>query len=256
MKRAIALVALAALVLAGLACGSEKTVLSPTMPTTTEVEATEAPVSEAPTEAPEPTETPKPVMAAEVLSVGWYEDSIGSLWFVGELENTGDVDLASVEVIVSLKSGDGTLAAVDSSYAGLDVVYPGEVAPFSVLFFLETPTEWADYEINIQTEAASSFDYATSYRDLEIVDSSGKAGEFAAYQIVGQIQNTGEQDAEFVEITVTLYDAGGNVVGVDSSYTEFDIVKVEQVSPFDIQVLSVAGDVDHYTLIAEGQPAD
>jgi hypothetical protein len=219
------------------------------------VEATEAPIEEeapAATDIPRPTATLEPVMAAEVLSANWYEDSIGTLWFVGELQNTGEVDLGGVEIIVSLKVEDGSLVGVASSYATVSVVGVDEKAPFSVMF--SEPGEWTDYEINVEAGKAGSFDYAISYRDLEIIDSSGIPGDFPVYKVVGQVENVGDGDAEFVEITATLYDAEGAVVGVDSTYAEFDVLKVGQVSPFEIQVLNVAGEVDRYSLVAEGSP--
>jgi hypothetical protein len=190
-----------------------------------------------------------------ILSGSYYYSITDSLWFVGELENTGDADLSNVRVTIALQEAGGDLLAVETGYVDLEVVRPGEVAPFQVLFS-EGPRDWDDYEVTLEADPAESWNYAFSYRELEAGDHSGQGIEPGGYRIVGRVQNTGSEGAEYVKIIATLYNARGEVVGVGSTYSQADRIPPGGRSPFEIELYSMAGPVDRYTLVVEGAVVD
>jgi hypothetical protein len=69
--------------------------------------------------------------------------------------------------------------------------------------------------------------------------------------IRGEVENTGATDAEYVKLIVTLYDASGNVIGMDFTYTELDIVPAGSTSPFESGT-DHWPNFDHYDIQVEG----
>ena len=87
-----------------------------------------------------------------------------------------------------------------------------------------------------------------------LVVTTGRAyEEYGYYHLVGEAKNTGEKDCEYVKIVVAFYDAEGQVIGVDYTYTELDVVPAGKTSPFDLSVDSLP-EFDHYELWVEGSP--
>ncbi len=73
----------------------------------------------------------------------------------------------------------------------------------------------------------------TPYRNLQILSHYSKI-EYDYYEVVGEIQNTGDLNVEYVQIVATFYDSGGTVVGTDFTYTELDSLAPNQKSPFEL----------------------
>ena len=184
----------------------------------------------------------------EVAEVNWYVDTLGTLAFIGTVRNLGESDLEFVKVIISLRDAGGTLVDTDFTYTETDVVLSGEASPFHTIFLSEPP-EWSDFEVVVEAREASD----GAYRELQILSSSGRPSEFGWYEIVGEVENTGSQDAEFVKVVAMLYDAEDNLVDVDFTYVAFDTVSAGQSSPFKLTILtSGEGEIERYELIAEG----
>jgi hypothetical protein len=232
--------------------GTDVSSLEPTStpPPTTAVNKPESPEEE-PTETPqpEPAATLEKELAVNVLDVNWYTSSIDHFHFIGLVENSGNVDLEYVMPVLILRDTEGKLVATDYSYTALDVLLVGDIAPFKITF-IEAVPEWSEYEITIEADEVFFFN---AYRDLEVVSADGKVPEFGAYEIVGEVVNTGDSDAEFVEVIAILYGADGKLLGTDSIYTTLYTVVAGGTSPFTILFLQIAeGTVDHFDLLIEG----
>ncbi len=236
------------LLLVSLACGAARDVIGTSEPEVSQPEPTFTNVNPPPTNQPSnPTEAPQ--TKVDVLESNWYTDSIGTLYFIGIIKNSGNVDLEFTEAIATLRDDSGTLVGSASSFSTLDIIRPGEISPFKILF-LNTPANWTKYEIVVQGQEAS---FLSSYRDFEIVSSQGKTADFGVYTIVGEVKNIGNKDAEFVEIIAIMYDANGKIIGTESTFAKLDKVVAGSTSPFEVLVLSIAdGAIDHYDLIVEG----
>jgi hypothetical protein len=261
-RRLWPILVLAAPVLALLACGSGEVVATEGGAV---VEVEEPPVEEAaPTEVQEPESEPveetaeeppvkerQPggVVAAEVAAVNWYVDDVGCLSFVGVVKNTGTVSLEYVKPIVVLRDAQGAVIASEFTFADLDVIEPGEMSPF-ILVFIDDVDGWTDYEVTVEAEEAL---YSEPYKDLEIISHSGRADEQADYVVQGEVKNTGSEDAVFVGISAAFYDADNNVVATVYAFTTDHTVVAGGTSPFEIIVYETAGEIDHYELYLQGQ---
>lgn len=225
-------------------------------PSSEEPEPEEVDPEEVAAEEPEEVEAieqpPDQGIDVEVLSTSSYVDSIDALHIVGELQNTGNVDLEFVEVDASVYGADGTLIAGDFTYSETDVVFVDEIVPFNVVF-IDIDVAGIDYtyELQIQAEPAD-FLIHSNHREFVVSDDQMSPGPFGGYKIVGQVENVGQETAEFVEVIATLYDADGNVVGVDFTFADTDTLDPGMKSPFTVDILSTSGEAASYKLIVEG----
>jgi hypothetical protein len=253
---------LAVPVLALLACGSSEVVATESGAA---VEVETQPVEEAaPAEAQEPesepvekaaeeqpVKEPQPggVVAAEVAAINWYIDDVGYLSFVGVVRNTGTVSLEYVKPVVTLRDAQGAVVASEFTFTDLDVIEPGEMSPF-ILVFIDDVGGWTEYEVTVEAEEALYFE---PYKDLEIISHNGRVDEYANYVVQGEVKNIGSEDAVFVGISAAFYDADNNIVATVYAFTTDHTVAAGGTSPFEIIAYEAAGEIDHYELYVEGQ---
>lgn len=74
------------------------------------------------------------------------------------------------------------------------------------------------------------------------------ADEYGYHYYVGEVINNTSCVLEFVKVIVTEYDETGNVIGVDSSYTETDRISPGEKSAFEIMT-EMRPNVSTYRLV-------
>jgi len=190
------------------------------------------------------------LVSIEVSKISPYETPVGSLWFLGEVENTSGVNVEGVRVVVSLYEEDGRMVATESSFTELNLIPPGGRAPFAVLF--TSPPRFKEYAATAQGVAVAAREGA-EYRDLEAVNCIGEAGEYSTYTIMGEVRNSGQSDAESVVVVVTAYDAQGRVVAIRDACAESEVIPVGGSSPFTARLSPAAGTVVTYTVQVRGR---
>jgi LysM repeat protein len=164
-----------------------------------------------------PTPTPLPF---GVRGVAFYETSVGGLRCLGEIVNTTDTDLANVQVRVLLYDSAGELQLTGDAFSAVELVPPGERAPFGVLF-TSPPQDWANPQIAIvRGEAAGRF--ADSYVPIEVTGVSAGPEE-SQFRVTGTATNSStDRAAGSVSVVVTTYDAQGLVTGFRQKTLELD----------------------------------
>jgi hypothetical protein len=199
---------------------------------------------------------PPPAVEGElqIINVSQYVDSGGTLHFVGEVQNNVGVTVEDVSVDVRLFDDEGEMLTDEEWSIPMNLIPDGDKSPFEVLF-LEPPDEWATFEIEPSGEVAD-FMLKYTYSDLEIVEHASDIPDFGDYQITGQVRNTGDKDAQFVQVTITLYGADGSVVSVDYTFLEGDVLESGDTAPFEILIFGTAGPADSYRLQVQGTEAD
>lgn len=92
---------------------------------------------------------------------------------------------------------------------------------------------------------------------IVILSHTGYIDLLGFYNVVGEVQNTGDQAARYVEIIATFYNSSNVVVGTSFTYSDVSVLSPERKSPFRIlladttQVLKT----DHYSLNVDFTPA-
>ena len=257
-KVAFSFVPLVLLVAVSLACSGTAS------PTQVSVQATISPVeSTAQLQIPESTNTPEPavipptnntpalptsspppnVPPLEILS---HQSHIDGEWFhiVGEVRNNTNAPMEFVKIVATLYDSNNKVVGTDFTYTELDVIPPGGKSPF------ETGTdEWAgvtSYKVQVEGSEGN-----LPRQDLVVLShESYTDGQWL--HIRGEVQNTGTTPAEFVKLVVTFYDASGNVVATDFSYTSLDAIAAGGTSPFETGT-DYWPNFDHYEIQVQGQ---
>lgn len=194
-------------------------------------------------EAVAPADTPTPsIPELEILSHQSYEDS-GWFHIVGEVRNNSDRPMEFIEVVATLYDDTNNVTGTDFTYTYLNVIPPGGKSPF------ETGTdEYAgttQYKLQVQGSPGD-----LPRQDL-VINSHNHYEDNGWLHVRGEVQNTGDSPAEFVQIVITLYDAAGNVVGTDFTYVDIDPLPPGGTSPFETGTDHYPG-FDHYEIYVQG----
>jgi hypothetical protein len=91
----------------------------------------------------------------------------------------------------------------------------------------------------------------------KVISQTNYIDSIGTYHIVGEVQNTGTQPIQFVEIIASFYSSNGTYIGQSFSFTELSTLDAGVLSPFDI-LFSDKGmvqQVDHYNLTTSYLPA-
>jgi len=238
-KVIVSIVAILMLVFASLACGSTSKT------TTTTFSETESPAN--PSQAN--TAEPQAQIDLQTGSYSYYFDSIGTLWFVGEIVNNGDASATSVQIALSLLDGGGNVVGVGSDSPSF--VQAHGKFPFKVMVD-KAPKEWKDVKIQIQGTPLDSQSFMPPYIDLKTDKITGNPSDFGGYELTGTVINTGQQTATLVHIVAAAYDTGGKVIDVGDTFATLNDIAPSGDSPFSLQFSNLTEAPASYEVFAVG----
>jgi hypothetical protein len=185
-----------------------------------------------PAAAPTATRPASPTSAAKVdvaaRNVSSSRDSIGGLWFIGEVVNQGQADAAQIQVALSLIGAGGeTLASGSVSQYSFPVplLRPGEKSAWRALMD-KNPDAWQEERVQVQAGPPLQTLRADYTREVKVEGMTVAVGQFGLVTASGQAVNRGTVAARSVRITVGLYDEAGTLVAVGEGYA-----KLEQIPP-------------------------
>jgi murein DD-endopeptidase MepM/ murein hydrolase activator NlpD len=156
-----------------------------------------------------PTPTPMPL---QIVGLAFYRTPVGSLWCMGEVLNERDEFLELVQLRIILYNVDGEPVDEAEGFTATDVVPGLGRAPFALLFPNPPADGFASHEV-VVVGAEPLLYWGGRHRDL-VVEELEAGMEGASFSVRGELANAGEENATDVELTVTAYDAEGQVVGV------------------------------------------
>lgn len=174
-----------------------------------------------------------------------YQHYVDAEWFhiVGEVRNNSHDPMEYVKVVATLYDDSGKVVGVSFTYTELDVIPPGQKAPF------ETVTDQWEGTTRYKLQVQGSPGHLPR-QDLKILSHDSYVdGDW--FHVRGEIKNRGTTQSEFVKIVATLYNASGEVVGMAFAYAELDVVPAGGTSPFDI-VTAHWPNVHHYAIQVQG----
>lgn len=237
MKKTIALIILAAM-LAATGCGSE--------PNITVGEGTW-------TEDKETTEAVKSEPASELVDVSTkvFTNSIGTTWVVGiaTVKNTGNCDLYISNAGMDIETADGKL--VDTMTLASEtptVISPGET---TIIYGEQSVSADGDYKVVPTYKAVEAKIPNTRYEVSDV--SLSEDDLMGTLEVVGRVENGGDEDQSMIKIAIILYDADNKIIGVMSTYS--DEIPAGSKGTFKMSSIGDANkvklaDVDHYDVIA------
>jgi len=190
--------------------------------------------------------SPEGELSAEVRDVLPLRTSIGAVYFVGEVVNTGSHPIAKPETIISLLDAEGKRLAFETGYTVQDIVMPGETVPVTVIFS-DPPETWSTFEVFLQAKASTGREFM-AYTAFTADYTTISKDDNGYYVLSGTVQNTGESRAEFIQAVASLYGEDGKIVGIGSAYLEQSKLDVGEQSAFTLRVTNLAAPPVFYRL--------
>lgn len=177
-----------------------------------------------------------------------YVDSYGWLHVVGEVENNGTEPLQFVEILASFYNESYEFVGSDWTFTFRTIIDVEEISPFEIIFTEETQVPKVYYY-----ELDFNFDIATDLNpeaDLTILYYDDYIDSIDVLHIIGEVQNNGSVPLDWITVIATFYNSTDEIVGVDWTFTDLDIIDVGETSPFDIHFgeETQIPKVDHYSL--------
>ena len=207
----------------------------------------------APTPTSTPTSTPTPTPAGVViLSSNAFVPYSGStsLYVVGEVKNTSASNVRFVKINAVLRDNSGQIVDGDYSYALAEVIKPGDLSPFRIIFS-NAPT-WVTYELTVTWSTTTE-----SWYLLELDKTESYFDSSDAYHVRGSVRNQYTVERKFVELLLTFYDNSDRVIGVDWTYTNPTSIASDAEISFDVEAYFWMGKpsgtwVTRYAIVAGG----
>jgi hypothetical protein len=170
-----------------------------------------------------------PPATVYVVSSSVYTHTISSLYVVGEVINNTSGNVSSVRVTCVLRNAGRDVVRMEYAYTMIDVLAPGQKAPFRVGFY-----DYPDY---------SSYDLTVTYfstaqptrTGVSVLSSDSWTDPLSSWlHTVGEVQNNTTGNVEWVKVVATYYDASGRVTNAHYNYVLLDVLGPGQKGPFKI----------------------
>ena len=205
------------------------------------------------TEDKETTEAAKSEPASELVDVSTkvFTNSIGTTWVVGiaTVKNTGNCDLYISNAGMDIETADGKL--VDTMTLASEtptVISPGEM---TIIYGEQSVSADGDYKVVPTYKAVEAKIPNTRYEVSDV--SLSEDDLMGTLEVVGRVENGGDEDQSMIKIAIILYDADNKIIGVMSTYS--DEIPAGSKGTFKMSSIGDANkvklaDVDHYDVMA------
>jgi hypothetical protein len=161
--------------------------------------------------------------SAEVITTAQFVSADGVFHVIGTIVNNGDLPVAAIEVSYDVMDRDGIVMDTITGYPGYYMLFPGEITPFEAEFVDPFPREVGDVGVRLEGDAMSFAElnqnsYLNSFtHEFEVVRIEGRLPDVGDYEIVGEVKNASGQSVTDADVTVMLFDAADNLLGVETS---------------------------------------
>lgn len=180
-----------------------------------------------------------------------FTNSIGTVWVVGiaTVKNTGNCDLYISNSGMDIETADGKLVdTMTLASATPTVISPGET---TIIYGEQTVSAEGDYKVVPTYKAVEAKIPNTRYEVSDV--SLSEDDLMGTLEVVGRVENGGDEDQSMIEVVVIMYDADGKVLGVMTTYT--DEIAAGAKGTFKMSNIGDANkvalaDIDHYDVIA------
>ncbi len=212
-----------------------------------------APVNPAPAPQPGPSSTgTSPILegaTAKIVSQTTYRDG-NFFYIVGEIQNVGTAPAGSIVVLATFDDGAGKVVATSAGTSLVDVLVPGQKAPFGIQRFEDPalgPLSRYSLELSLVRADPPPPTGLAVFQDKMWVDQnlrpfvgpSGLAQHGPALRHVsGQVHNSSASPSGAVKLVAAFYDANGAVVRAGVGYPAAPSFSLSPGAsqPFDLTV--------------------
>ncbi len=182
----------------------------------------------------------EPVSGIEIVDQQFLVDTFGNTHLVGELRNISDMPL-QVQLVAGLYDDASNVVDADSLNMPITVM-PGETAPFDVRTF--SATSYNDTLRSTVSSAKIFLDQAWTTIGSEQVLLEGSVtnqkDDNGLISVIATVTNTSDQVAEFTQVTATLRNDAGQVVGTET-VSIWDPISPGNMAEAIIDIIAPAG---------------
>ena len=193
--------------------------------------------------------TPTPVPFAH-QKIHFSFTPLGGLWVLGEVENTSAFTLEQVQIGVKLLDANQDALAEEQGFALLNLVVPGGVAPFAILFE-KAPKEFASYQI-FPVGGVPAYERGY-YRDLVVEDLTFEGKLYSSYNVAGTVRNAGQEESIEVQVILTAYDSLDRIIAARTVAPEHNVISANGVTTFAAILVPLGGPVERIHAVAQGR---
>lgn len=182
-----------------------------------------------------------------------WTDPDGIFHLTGEAINTGYFPLEAIRLSGVLFDAQGRRLAEQSDILSVDVLAPGQAAPFDLRFEGGRPANFVRYEVQAAAREAD-FLLVSFYGPENFTIANDEALYSATQQLVirGQLANTGPYVAEQVKVVVAIWDDAGHVVGTETLFLAPSQLVPQEAASFEVPFYALGGPAMSYTLTPVG----
>ena len=182
-----------------------------------------------------------------------WTDGGGTFHLTGQAVNTTSQAIEAVRLSGVLFDSQGRRLAEQSDILPLDVLGPGEAAPFDLRFEGGRPATAVRYELHV---AGRQADYAlqTFYGPGNFAVANDRAiyNERGTLIIQGELANIGPSVATAVKIVATIWDDQGHVVATETVFVAKPQLVPQEAVAFEVPFYQLGGPAVTYTLTVQG----
>lgn len=182
-----------------------------------------------------------------------WTDRDGVFHLTGEAVNTTPRPLEAIRLSGLLYDAQGRRLAEQSDILSMDVLGPGQGAPFDLRFEGGKPATAVRYELQV---AGREAEYAL--RDFYGPENFRVANQEATYNaqntlvIRGDLANTGPSVAEAVKVIVAIWDGEGRVVAADTVFVPVPRLVPQEAVSFEVPFYELGGSPGTFTVAVVG----
>ena len=142
-------------------------------------------------------------------------DSIGRLHIFGEVRNTGDSWLQFIGIHGTLYDSGGTVVDVIFTFTELSYLAPNQITPFN-LVELDSGKSSRTQRYSLVLDYIGSSPFSVK---LKIVNVGNSTNSLGWLEVVGEVENDGDNASNNTRVIGTFYDDAGKVIYVTSTLT-------------------------------------
>lgn len=143
-----------------------------------------------------------------------YLDDLGNLHVIGEVHNDTAENVDQVRVTITFYDESGNLLEQTTSSALLDLLVPGQRAPFAVVW--QEPADWERFSVRATGRVTTE----RPAEGLTVVHSYARLDDAGLYHLVGTLRNDGTATAYYVKVVISLYDSLGRISNANVTHAE------------------------------------
>lgn len=183
----------------------------------------------------------------QVFNYSSYINSSGLPVVVGEIINDGKEPVKSVEVKVNFIDTTGEVIDSSSGAAAIEMIPPGQRAPFMLVGSADYANTIASYELQIVNFAKAQNKPAM----LQIDSTSEFSDGVSEVSVRGEIKNISSDAATSTKVHATFYDDSGRVIGYSSTPADPSSIEPNGKTSFEMKIHERVPLIQSYTLFVE-----